>query len=173
MLKGRIAICCLFMFVLSGCSAVDMFLGGDPVDTAGSQKAAPLKQSPFPQLDAWLAEHQLSVNAGQGEQRFDYDRAFAQGAVVVYGEGRPMLAVEGGQKRLTAIRAAEVVAQRTMAEYFSRYATNGEIRFRSYSTRMDALLKGAAVVASEYNSEQGTAAVLLKLDLKGAGAFAK
>ena len=104
----------------------------------------------------------------------DYDRAFAQGAVIAYGEGLPTgFATNPGQKRITAQRAAEVVAQRNMAEFFARYARNGEISFVSYTTRLDALLKGAVVVAEDYDPVAERASVLLKLDLRGAKGFVR
>lgn len=140
---------------------------------AGSQKEAPLTAQPFPKIDLWLAESRLAVNAGQSKV-FEYDKAFAQGVVLVYGEGYPVAGAEGaGQKRITATRAAEVTAQRNLAEYFARYATNGEIRFSTYNMRLEAFLKGAQVAVSEYNPDLAKAVVLLKLDLKGAQGFAK
>lgn len=172
MLKAYVVPCCLLLSLLAGCSALEKFVGSPNDITSGTQKASITQVAPFPQLDAWLLGHNKSVNAGQSE-RFEYDRAFAQGEVIVYGEGKPLLGSEGAQKRLTAIRAAEVVAQRTLSEYFVRHASNGEVRFSTYSARMEALLKGATVVASEYNADLGKAAVLLRLDLRGAPSFAR
>ncbi len=104
----------------------------------------------------------------------EYEKAFEQGAIVVYGEGYPLAGADGaGQKRLTAMRAAEVVAKRNLAEYFARYATEGEIRFSTYNTRLEAFLKGADVAVSEYNPDLGKAAVLLRLNLGGAKGFGK
>lgn len=142
-------------------------------DAASSQKAAHIAAPVFPALDAWLAENRLVINAGQSEA-VEYDKAFAQGVVLAYGEGYPLAGTENaGQKRLTAITAAKVTAQRNMARYFAEYATDGEIRFGSYTARLEAFLKGAQVAVSEYNSGLGKAAVLLKLDLGGAKGFAR
>jgi hypothetical protein len=60
-----------------------------------------------------------------------------------------------------------------MAEFFARYARNGEVRFVSYATRLDAFLKGAVVVAEDFDPVAERAAVLVKLDLRGAKGFAK
>jgi hypothetical protein len=139
---------------------------------SGTQKASVAATSTFPELDKWLIENKLAINAGKSEAA-GYDKAFEQGIVLAYGEGYPLAEAEGAKKRLTAVRAAEVVAQRNLAEYFARNAVNGEIKFSTYSTRLEAFLKGAEVVASEYNPDQGKAAVLIKLDLGGAKGFAK
>jgi len=142
-------------------------------DSATGQKELPVVAQPFPKIDLWLTDNKLAVNAGQSKN-FEYDKAFEQGVVLVYGEGYPMAGAEGvGQKRLTATRAAEVTAKRNLAEYFARYATNGEIRFSTYTSRLEAFIKGAEVAASEYNPDLEKAVVLLKLDLKGAKGFAK
>ncbi|MEI6208192.1 MAG: hypothetical protein WCP20_15535 [Desulfuromonadales bacterium] len=138
-----------------------------------SQKASPATVPTFPKLDVWLAESRLVINTAQPGV-VEYNEAFAQGAALAYGEGYPVTEAEGaGQKRLTAIRAAEVVAQRNLAEYFARHTIDGELKFSSYTTRLEAFLKGAYVVASEYNADLEKAAVLIKLDLKGAKGFAK
>lgn len=187
-----IRICC--MIICTGLAASCAAPTGKPIDSgevsgsqrapvdatstnsgavAGSQKASFASASVFPELGVWLAKNRLVINVGQSEA-VEYDKAFSQGAVVAYGEGYPVAGAEGAaKKRLTAVRAAEVVAQRNLAEYFSRYATNGEIRFSSYNTHLEAFLKGAHVAVSEYNADLGKAAVLLRLDLGGAKGFAK
>lgn len=172
---NRIACCfvCMILAVLLAACATP------PVDTipagyaSGSQKAAAGPAQPFPGLDAWLAQNRMSINAG-GARTLEYERAFAQGAVIAYGEGFPAAGAEGpGQRRLTAMRAAEVTAMRNLAEFFARYAMGGEIRFNTYTVRQEAFLKGAEVVAGEYDPERERAAVLLKLDLRGAKSFAR
>lgn len=154
---------------LSGCAE---FLG-DPVSaelSSGSTQKASYSAASFPAIDNWLVSHNLAITAGQGFN--DYNRSFAQGAVIVYGEGVATTASNQAQKRLNAERAAEVVAQRNLVEYFADKARNGELRFTSYTTKLEGFIKGAANVASEYDPATGRAAVLLKLDLKGARAFA-
>lgn len=165
----------LFMMVCTGltfCCTAPSAIASDSV-ASGSQTAVPAAAAVFPALEAWLAENRLTINAGQ-DRVAEYDKAVAQGAVLAYGEGYPLAEAEGaGQKRLTALRAAEVTAQRNLAEYVARHATTDEIRFSTHSARQEAFLKGAYVVASEYNADSGKAAVLLRLDLDGAQGFAK
>ena len=162
--------CLIICAALAACCSAPT--GKSPDSTTG-QKEVPVAAQPFPKVDQWLAENKLAVNAGQSKV-FEYDKAFAQGAALIYGEGYPVAGAEGaGQKRLTATRAAEVTAQRNLAEYFARYATNGEIRFSTYTARLEAFVKGAQVAVSEYNPDLAKAVVLLKLDLRGAQGFAK
>lgn len=161
----------LFLVVaLAGCAAVSgQFESGDAA--GGSQKAS-IASPAFSALDDWLNRNRLAITAGQ-DGRMEYDRAFAQGVVIAYGEGTPSgFAAGPGQKRLTAQRAAEVVAQRNMAEFFASHNRSGEVRFMSYTTRLEGFLKGAVVVAEDYDPAAERAAVLLKLDLRGAKGFA-
>jgi hypothetical protein len=172
-MKTVMSISCIIICAgLAACCAAPT--GKSPESaTTGSQKSSNVATTVFPELDTWLAKNRLAINVGQSDV-VEYDKAFAQGAVLAYGEGYPVAGAEGaGKKRLTAVRAAEVVAQRNLAEYFSRYATNGEVRFSSYKTRLEAFLQGAHVAVSDYNAELGKAAVLLRLDLGGAKGFAR
>lgn len=164
-----------YLIICAGLAACCTAPTGKSPDSgaSGSQKASNATAPTFPQLEIWLSENKLEINAGQAGV-VEYDKAFAQGTVLAYGEGYPVAGAEGaGKMRLTALRAAEVTAQRNLAEYFAMQATNDEIRFNTYNTRLEAFLKGAQVVASEYNPDLGKAAVLLKLDLKGAKGFAR
>ena len=172
-MKTIVRICCIIIcFGLAACSTAPRSKAPES-SSSGSQKAAPAAAPIFPKLDVWLAENKLAINAGTSEAT-EYDKAFEQGIVLAYGEGTPVADAEGaGKKRLTALRAAEVVAQRNLADFFANNALNGEIKFGTYSTRLEAFLKGAHVVASEYNPDMEKAAVLLKLDLGGAKGFAK
>lgn len=156
---------------LAGCATLaEQFEPGD--GTGVSQKASSAAPV-FSGIDSWLSRNMLVVTTGRDGQ-MDYDRAFAQGAVLAYGEAAPTsFSTNPGQKRLTAQRAAEVVAQRNMTEFFARYARNGEVRFVSYATRLDALLKGAVVVAEDYDPIAERGAVLMKLDLRGAKGFVR
>ncbi len=137
------------------------------------QHSAPAEQGPFPVIDSWLATNNMTINAGKSAA-YEYEPAFAQGAVIAYGEGTHAASATGAaQMRLTATRAAEIVARRNLAQYLARYATAGELRLSSGTVKLEGFLKGAAVVAQEYNPAREKAAVLLKLDLRGASGFAR
>jgi hypothetical protein len=159
---------------LAGCAALaEQFEPGDAVMGGGQKAATASTAAPaFSALDAWLNRNMLVITAGQ-DGRMDHERAFAQGAVIAYGEAVPSgFATDSGKKRLTAVRAAEVVAQRNLADFFAGKTRSGEVRFMSFTTRLDAFLKGAVVVAEDYDPVSDRAAVLLKLDLRGAKGFA-
>lgn len=159
----------LFALFSAGCAAFLGEPGSAPATIGTSQKAS--SAGHFQELEEWLSRNNLAVTAGRDGN--DYERSFNQGAVIVYGEGNPSSTVTNpAQKRLTAQRAAEIVAQRNMADYFAGYERFGEIRFRSYSVKTEAFIKGATVVATDYDPASGRAAVLLKLDLRGAKGFA-
>lgn len=142
--------------------------------SAGSnQKAASTTAPLYPEVSAWLEQNRMVVNAGLANVP-EYTQAFSQGAVIALGEGFPLAETdEPGKKRLTAVRAAEAVAQRNLLDFFARFTKNNEIRLDSYSVRLEGFLKGAVIVASDYNQERERAAVLLRLDLKGAQGFDK
>lgn len=160
------------MTTLAGCAE---FLGDpsspSPVSgfsVAGQKASSPLQ---FTELEDWLARNNLAITTGR--DRNDYDRSFSQGSVIAYGEGAPSReAHNGAQKRLTAQRAAEVAAQRNLADFFADHARFGELRMISYTVKLDAFLQGATTVASDYDTTSERAAVLVKLDLRGARGFA-
>lgn len=157
-------------FISSACAAFT----GEPgsyseLPVMSGQKASSSIQ--FRELEDWLSSNRLSITAGAGEN--DYNRAFAQGSVIAFGEGLPSSSsFNSAQRRLTAERAAEVVAQRNLADFFASKERFGEIRFISFTVRLEAFLKGATTVATEYDAASGRAAALVKLDLRGARGFA-
>ncbi|MEI6305752.1 MAG: hypothetical protein WCP33_02920 [Deltaproteobacteria bacterium] len=130
-------------------------------------------KAPFPELNGWLEKNRLAVSTGKDE-KLDYNGAFTQGSIIAYGEGKPAANASGpGQKRLTAVRAAEVVAKRNLAKFLAQHGVNGELSFDASKVKLDAFLKGAVVVASEYDTENERAAALVRLDLNGAKGFSE
>ena len=131
------------------------------------------QKTPFPELSGWLDKNRLAVSTGKDEQT-DYSIAFAQGTIIAYGEGKPAANASGpGQKRLTAVRAAEVVAKRNLAKLLTQHSVNGELSFDTSKVRLEAFLKGVVIVASEYDPANERAAALVRLDLNGAKGFSK
>jgi len=162
----------LFAFMLASCSATKTATT-DPGSAGGNQKAAAAASPLYPEIAAWLEQNKMTVNAGLANVP-EPAQAFSQGAVIAIGEGFPLAdAEDSGKRRLTAIRAAETAAQRNLLEFFARSANGTELRFDTYTVQLEGFLKGAVIVASDYNSERERAAILLRLDLKSAKAFIK
>ena len=123
----------------------------------------------FPELTSWLTEQKAQVTYGLPGQTPDMSHAFKQGYILVYGEGLPKQGVDhAGQRRLTAQRAAEVIAQRNLSFVLSQGNMYGSVRFDTYSAPIKPLLRDFKIVSREYNNEAGKAAVLIKYDLRGA-----
>ena len=165
----------LMIAVTAGCAILKEELG--PAYYSGNSQTASGANVSFPVLDSWLSRNMVVVTAGLDGQR-DYDRAYAQGAAIVYGEGIPApTAFDPGIKRQSALRAAEDIAQRNLAEFLAgnprstqmqQGASFNQMQAGSAVNRTDVGVKGAVVVAQEYNDQSGRAAVLLKYDMRSA-----
>lgn len=107
------------------------------------------------------------------------EQAYSQDAILVIGEGVPKKGTTGGQKRLTAITAAKVVAQRRLAELLEGVAVVSETTVKDSELVSDAIktavtgfIKGAQPVMQEWNEREETALVILKLGVTGPKSFA-
>ncbi|MBI2353937.1 MAG: hypothetical protein HYV06_02715 [Deltaproteobacteria bacterium] len=107
------------------------------------------------------------------------EQAFAQDAILMSGEGVPKKGTTGGQKRLTAITAAKVVAQRRLAELLEGVAIVSETTVKDSELASDVIksavigfIKGAQVVIQDYNEKEETAMVILKVGVTGPKSFA-
>lgn len=107
------------------------------------------------------------------------EQAFAQDAILVVGEGVPKKGTTGGQKRLTAIRAAELAAQRALAELLKGVSIVGETTVKDAEVVSDdirssvsAFIKGFSPVVKEWNEREETALVILKVGMNGPRSFA-
>ncbi len=107
------------------------------------------------------------------------EEAFKQNAILVMGEGAPKKTAVGGQRRLTAITAAKVVAQRRLAEMLHGVAVVSETSVQDSELESDiiktavlGIIKGAQVVAQDWNASEETALVILKVGLNGPRSFA-
>lgn len=100
----------------------------------------------FQGVHAWLLENNAQITYGLPNRDADMEQAFRQGYILIYAEGLPKAGIEAaGQKRLTAQRAAEVVAQRGLGRVLSRAGRYGSVRFDTYSAPLTpVLLKGGA-----------------------------
>jgi hypothetical protein len=106
------------------------------------------------------------------------EQAFKQDAILVVGEGVPKKGTAGGQRRLTAIRAAEVAAQRALAELLKGVSITGETTVRDAELESDvikssvnAFIKGFQPVVKDWNERDDTALVILKVGMSGPRSF--
>ena len=106
------------------------------------------------------------------------EQAFKQDAILVVGEGVPKKGTTGAQRRLTAIRAAEVAAQRALAEILHGVSIARETTVRDAELESDvikssvnAFIKGFHPVVKDWNPESDSALVILKVGMTGPRSF--
>lgn len=107
------------------------------------------------------------------------EQAFKQDAILVMGEGVGKKGTTGTQKRLTAITAAKVKAQRTLAELLHGVAVVSETSVQDSALASDEIktvvagfVRGSQVVVQEWNPAEETALVILKVGMTGPKSFA-
>ncbi len=126
----------------------------------------------FAAANQWLNRNNLSVTTAP-------DQAFVNGYFLVSAEGLPSAtATSPAQRRLTATRAAEVLAYRQLAEYLDGVAIVGdsvvkdaELQYDVVRAAVAGMVKGAMKVYQEYNEQEGSALVILKLGMTGPRGF--
>lgn len=128
--------------------------------------------SRFKQARKYLHDNNLTVTTTA-------EQAFTQDAILMTGEGVPKKSATGGQRRLTAITAAKVVAQRRLIELLEGVAVVSETTVKDSELESDVIktavtgfVRGAQVVVQEYNEREGTALVILKVGVTGPKSFA-
>jgi hypothetical protein len=126
----------------------------------------------FVKARKYLKENQVSITV-------TVEQAFTQDAILVMGEGVGKKGTVGAQKRLTAITAAKVVAQRRLAEMLHGVAIvsetsvkDSELDSDQIRTAVTGFIRGAQVVMQEYNEQDESALVILKVGLNGPKGFA-
>lgn len=107
------------------------------------------------------------------------EQAFKQDAILVMGEGVGKKGTSGAQKRLTAITAAKVKAQRALAELLHGVAVvsetsvqDSELASDEIKTVVAGFVRGSQVVVQEWNPAEETALVILKVGMTGPKSFA-
>lgn len=105
-------------------------------------------------------------------------QVFAQNSIIVVGEGVPKKGTNGAQRRLTALRAAEVAAQRSLAEILNGVSliagtTVGDAATKSkeISSSVATFIKGFSPVVKDWNDREETALVILKTGMNGKDSF--
>lgn len=128
----------------------------------------------FQKTNQWLNQHKLSVTTTP-------EQGFIDGYILVVAEGLPsQIAKTTAQKRLTAERAATALAYRQLAEILEGVAVVGdtlvkdaELDYDMVRTAVAGFVKGAQVIHKEYNREEESALVLVKVGMTGPGSFAE
>lgn len=126
----------------------------------------------FRQARRYLKENHLSITT-------TVEQAYTQDCILVVGEGLPKKGTVGAQKRLTAIRAAEVAAQRSLAEMLRGVAVVSETTVKESELASDVIktavtgfIKGMVPVVKDWNAQEETALVILKVGVNGPKSFA-
>lgn len=132
----------------------------------------------FQKANTWLSQQNLSLTGGPSGR--DDNAAFAQEAILFYGEG---LAgpnhTHPSQREMMAKRAAVVMAQRALAEYLQGFAIVGDTLVKDGMAQYDVVrssvagfVKGAQVVIQEYSKDKDMAVAIIKLGMHGPKGFA-
>jgi hypothetical protein len=107
------------------------------------------------------------------------EQAYTQDAIMVIGEGVPKKGTTGGQRRLTAKTAAKVVAQRRLVEMLEGVAVVSETTVKDSELASDVIktavagfVKGTQVVVEDWNAQEETALVIIKVGVSGPKSFA-
>ena len=132
-------------------------------------RPAPTWRTSGSRRNQWLTQESLPITK-------TVTQAFTDGYIVMEGQGLPSgRATTLGQRRLTAQRAAEVVAYRNLAQFLDGVAVVGDRRqghadtVRHGRTAVNAFIKGAQVIYKDYNDREGSATVLVKVGMNGTG----
>lgn len=126
----------------------------------------------FQTANEWLNKNNLTITTTP-------EQAFINDYILVAAEGLPSPnAKSPGQRRLTAERSATVLAYRQLAEFLEGVAVVGdtlvkdaELQYDVVRTAVTGIVKGAQVVYKEYNEQEGTALVIVKLGMTGPRSF--
>jgi len=140
------------------------------------QDTSPVTQdriaSTFDKANQWLQKHDLSLTTTP-------EQAFVNDYILIAAEGLPSPnARTPGQKRLTAERAATVLAYRQLAEFLEGVAVVGdtlvkdaELQYDVVRTAVAGFVKGAQIVYKEWNPQEESALVIVKVGMSGPKGF--
>jgi hypothetical protein len=128
----------------------------------------------FQLANQYLQQNNLSVTTAP-------DQAFMNDYILVAAEGLPSAnAKSPAQKRLTAIQAAKALAYRELAVFLEGVAVIGDTLVKDAELQYDIVraavagfVKGAHVVHQEYNAQEESALVLVKIGMSGPQGFGK
>lgn len=142
--------------------------------TYAQQEPGALIDERFLKANEWLNKNNLSVTPAAED-------AFVNDYILVFAEGLPSPnARTKAQKRLQAQRAATVLAYRQLAEFLDGVAVVGDTLVKDAELQYDVVraavagfVKGAQVVYQEYNDNEESAIVFVKIGMTGPQSFGK
>lgn len=127
----------------------------------------------FDQGRSWLEKRNLDLTDSPQE-------AMKDGYILVAGQGLPMAGGSPARQRMTAIRAAEIVAYRRLAEIINGVYVSGQTTVRECAlesdvvrTAVNGLIKGARKVHEEWNPTDGSAVVIMQVGMRGSDSVAE
>lgn len=127
----------------------------------------------FDQGRSWLEQRNLDLTDSPQE-------AMKDGYILVAGQGLPMAGGSPARQRMTAIRAAEIVAYRRLAEIINGVYVSGQTTVRECAlesdvirTAVNGLIKGARKVHEEWNPTDGSAVVIMQVGMRGSDSVAE
>jgi len=151
------------------------------ISTAVAQQDMMPSQTPtsaidqrFQMANQWLNQNNLSITTSP-------EQAFMTDYILIAAEGLPSATARTpAQKRLTAERAATTLAYRQLAEILDGVAVVGDTLVKDAELQYDVVraavagfVKGAQVIYKEYNKEEESAIVLVKVGMTGPQSFGK
>jgi hypothetical protein len=131
----------------------------------------------FTKAKSWLSKENLTLTGSSSGR--DDAAAFRQEVILFAGEavGNPN-AISPAQREQGAKRAAEVMAQRAVAEYLNGFALVGDtlvkdgiLEYDSVRSAVSGVVKGVQVVCKDYSKEKDSAIVIVKLGMHGPEGF--
>jgi hypothetical protein len=142
------------------------------IGCAGIAHADVIDLKDYSSARAYITKEQITITR-------TVEHAFKQDAILVAGEGVPKKGTRGAQRRLTALRAAEVAAQRALAEMLKgvsivgeKTVADAEQESSEIRSSVNAFIKGFHPVAKDWNPSTETAAVILRVGMSGPDSFA-
>lgn len=179
-MKKVLVISLILVFAIAAVAVGQNQPGMQPPPPVQPMEQPPTQPSSGSQLDERFQKANLYLNQQNLSVTQNPADAFVNGYILVAAEGLPKEGVtHPGQKRLTAERAAEVMAYRKLAEFLDGVAVVGDSLVKDAALQYDIVraavagfVKGARVVHKEYNKEDETALVILKIGMHGPGSFA-
>jgi hypothetical protein len=149
------------------------FSSGVLAQSSGAQPGLSSAGERYRGVNDWLLQNNLSPTASPSEP-------FVSEYIVVTGEGiAARTARTSGEARLTAERAATLVAYRALAEILNGVSVSGDSVVKNAGEHYDVIrtavagfIKGAQIVYKEYNEKEQVALVIMKVGMNGPSGFA-